>query len=289
MQGLLKYFEFVRFSHTVFALPFALAAMTIAARDSNGWPGWRLFLLIIAAMVCARTAAMGFNRIVDRKIDALNPRTERRHLPSGQISLVGAWVLVMISSVAFIGVAYLINRPCFYLSPITLAVIFFYSYTKRFTDFSHFFLSIGIALAPLGAWVAVKSGFSWEPVVLSGAVVFWLVGFDIIYSTQDVEFDRSQGLHSFPARWGINRSLQFAQVAHGLMAVLLLVFGLVSRLGIPYYIGVAIILICLCVEHWLTRRRDPVSLNLAFFRMNAAISVVFLSAVIWDVVCQSQS
>jgi 4-hydroxybenzoate polyprenyltransferase len=279
-----QYFEFVRFSHTVFALPFALASMMVAASANRGWPGWWTFLLILAAMVCARTAAMGFNRIVDRKFDAQNPRTAQRHLPRGQIGLVGAWVLVWSAGVMFVVTTLLLNPVCFYLSPVALAVIFFYSYTKRFTDFSHFFLGLALGIAPLGAWLAVRGTFDWPPAVLAVAVVFWLVGFDIIYATQDYEFDKAQGLRSLPVRLGVVGSLHVAQAAHALMAALLLAFGLISDLRVPYYIGFGIILVCLVGQHLLARKQDPVSLNVAFFRMNAVISAVFLGAVIVDVV-----
>jgi 4-hydroxybenzoate polyprenyltransferase len=274
----------VRFSHTVFALPFALASMVVAASANRGWPGWRTFLLILAAMVCARTAAMGFNRIVDRKFDELNPRTEGRHLPTGKIKLAGAWGLVCLSAVGFLVVTWFINRVCFYLSPIALLVVCFYSYTKRFTDFSHVFLGLALGIAPLGAWLAVRGRFDWPPCVLAAAVVFWLVGFDIIYATEDYEFDKSQGLHSLPARLGIAGGLRMARAAHGVMAVLLLAFGLISHLRVPYYFGLATILICLVAQHVLARKQDPVSLNAAFFRMNAVISAVFLGAVVVDVV-----
>ncbi|HUJ10651.1 MAG TPA: UbiA-like polyprenyltransferase [Verrucomicrobiae bacterium] len=279
-----KYFQFVRFEHTVFALPFALAAMAVAARETHGWPGARTFLLILAAMVCARTAAMGFNRIVDRKLDALNPRTAGRHLPKGHISVIGAGWLVIGAAVGLVVVTWFINWICFVLSPVALAVIFFYSFTKRFTDFSHFFLGLSLGLAPIGAWLAVRGQFDWPPVVLAVAVVFWLVGFDIIYATQDFESDRIHGLRSLPVRWGIPAALHAAQAAHGVMVLDLLGFGLISRMWVPYYFGLSIIAACLIVQHVVARKRDPVSLNLAFFRMNAIISVVFLVAVVADVI-----
>ena len=275
-----RYCEFVRFSHTVFALPFALAAMVVAAR---GWPGWRIFGLILAAMVCARTAAMGFNRIVDREFDARNPRTKGRHLPAGGITLGSAWVLTCLSAGGLIAVSWLINPVCFYLSPVALLVVGFYSLTKRFTDFTHVFLGIALGLAPVGAWLAVTGEVAWAPVVLAGAVVLWLVGFDIIYATQDYEFDKGAGLHSLPVRWGIAGSLRFAMVAHAATAVGLAGFGLILGLGWPYFTGLAVIVICLMGQHWLARKQDPVSLNVAFFRMNAIISVVFLTAVVVDI------
>src|ERR1041385_7024280 len=174
MRAVRKYFEFVRFSHTVFALPFALAAMAVAAGERHGWPGRRTVLLILAAMGCARTAAMGLNRIADERFDALNPRTAGRDLPAGKIGRIEAWMLVVLCAAGLVVTSYFINRTCFVLSPVALAVVFFYSFTKRFTSFSHFFLGLSLALAPLGAWLAVRGDFSqpWPPVVLALAVVF---------------------------------------------------------------------------------------------------------------------
>lgn len=286
MIGVRKYFEFVRLSHTVFALPFALASMVVASRETHGWPGWRTSLLILAAMVCARTAAMGFNRIADRKFDALNPRTAQRHLPTGQISLGSASILVALSAAGLVLVTYFINPICFYLSPVALATIFFYSFTKRFTDFSHFFLGLALALAPVGAWLAVRARFELPPVALAVAVVFWLVGFDIIYATQDYESDKAQGLHSLPVRWGIEGSLQFARLAHAMMWLALLGFGLISHMRVPYYVGLVIIFTCLVWQHFLARKRDEASLQTAFFRMNAMISLVLLGSVVADVLLQ---
>src|SRR5881394_1001229 len=205
-----KWGSFVRFSHTVFALPFALAAMAVAARDNRGWPGWRVFLLIIIAMVCARTCAMAFNRIVDRKFDALNPRTANRHLPTGQVSLFGAILLCALSALGLIAVSYFLNRICFYLSPVALIVICFYSLTKRFTDYTHIFLGLALSLAPIGAWLAVRGTIHIAPLILALAVICWLAGFDIIYAMQDYEFDRRNNLHSLVVRWGPNNALTFA-------------------------------------------------------------------------------
>jgi 4-hydroxybenzoate polyprenyltransferase len=271
------YFEFVRFSHTVFALPFALASMTVAA---DGWPGWRKFLLILAAMVCARTAAMGFNRIVDRKFDAQNPRTSGRHLPAGKISRRGAWGLVWGSGVLLVVTAWFINWICFVLSPVALAVVFFYSLTKRFTDFTHFFLGLSLAVAPVGAWLAVTGEFAWPPLVLAVAVVLWLTGFDIIYATQDYDFDKGAGLHSLPVRWGIAGSLRFARWAHVAMIGALAGFGLILGLNWRYFAGLALIAGCLVYEHHLAGKGDPVSLNVASLRVNGVISVIFLVAVV---------
>ncbi len=286
-----KWLSFVRFPHTVFALPFALAAMAVAARDNRGWPGWRVFGLIVAAMVCARTCAMAFNRIVDRKFDALNPRTAARHLPAGQIALPSAVTLCALSAAGLVGASLLLNPLCFYLSPVALVVICFYSLTKRFTDYTHMFLGFSLALAPVGAWLAVKgldvSG--WEILqmtVLAAAVVLWLVGFDIIYALQDYEFDRTHGLHSLVVAWGPRNALQAAFLAHLVMCGLLFVFGFLCRFRIAYLIGWMIIVACLVLEHWIARRRSLNWVNLAFFRLNAVISVVFLLITLAEVVFQ---
>jgi 4-hydroxybenzoate polyprenyltransferase len=286
-----KWAGFVKFSHTVFALPFALASMIVAARDQRGWPGGRTFGLILAAMVCARTCAMSFNRIVDRRFDKANPRTADRHLPAGRISLLGASILCLLSGAGLIVVSYFINRICFYLSPVALFVVCFYSLTKRFSDFTHVFLGVALALAPIGAWLAVKGGFDFFPVeegwlalkksallpvILAAAVVFWLIGFDIIYALQDYEFDRTQGLHSLVVRWGPQNALTAAFLAHMVMWGLLAAFGLLSRFRIAYLVGMVVILGSLLLEHWLARRRSLKWINTAFFRLNALISLVFL-------------
>jgi 4-hydroxybenzoate polyprenyltransferase len=284
-----KWGEFVRFSHTAFALPFALAAMAVAARANRGWPGWRTFGLVLAAMVCARTCAMAFNRIVDRKFDALNPRTAGRHLPTGQISLFSAGTLCALSAAGLVGVSFLLNPLCFYLSPVALVVICFYSLTKRFTDYTHVYLGLALALAPVGAWLAVK-GMDvsvWEilqMLVLAAVVVLWLVGFDIIYALQDYEFDRTHGLHSLVVAWGPKNALQAAFLAHLMMCGLLLAFGLLCKFRIAYLVGWLLIVGCLVLEHWIARRRSLNWINLAFFRLNAVVSTVFLVVVLAEVI-----
>ena len=286
-----KWGSFVRFSHTVFALPFALAAMMVAARDHRGWPGWKTFLLILAAMVGARTCAMAFNRIVDRKFDALNPRTKNRHLPAGQISLAGASLLCATAAAGLMAASYFLNPLCFYLSPVALVVICFYSLTKRFTDYTHVFLGIALALAPISAWLAVKGGDLstldvMQMTVLALAVVLWLVGFDIIYALQDYEFDKSHGLHSLVVAWGPKNALAAAFLAHLVMCGLLLLFGLLCRFRLAYLIGWFIIVGCLVLEHWVARRRSLNWINLAFFRLNALVSAVFFVAVATEVLFQ---
>ena len=284
MSPFRKYLSFVRFSHTVFALPFALASMVVASRETGGWPGWRIALLILAALICARTAAMGFNRIMDRKFDAQNPRTAGRHLPAGKIGRLEAWGLVIGAATGFVAVTWVINPICFYLSPVALGLVGFYSLTKRFTDFTHFFLGLALAAAPVGAWLAVTGTLAWPPIVLAVAVVFWLAGFDIIYATQDFDADTVAGLHSLPVRWGIAGSLRFARWAHGIMWITLLGFGLLLGLRWAYFTGLIMIAAALVYEHRLARRGDPVSVNAAALRVNGVISVVFLVSVVVDVV-----
>ena len=289
LSSLQKWGAFVRFSHTVFALPFALAAMVVAARDNRGWPGGRTFGLILAAMVCARTCAMSFNRIVDRKFDAENPRTAARHLPTGKISLASAWTLCALSAAGLIAASYFLNPLCFYLSPVALVVICSYSLTKRFSDYTHVWLGIALALAPIGAWLAVK-GTEISAVelaqllTLAAAVVFWLVGFDIIYALQDYEFDKAHGLHSLVVAWGPRNALQAAFLAHLVMCGVLLGFGLLCRFRIAYLVGWFIIVACLVLEHWIARRRSLNWINVAFFRLNAVVSIVFLVVVALEVI-----
>jgi 4-hydroxybenzoate polyprenyltransferase len=289
LSFLRKWLSFVRFSHTVFALPFAVAAMAIAARENHGWPGWRTFALILAAMVCARTCAMAFNRSVDRKFDALNPRTAGRHLPAGQISLFSAVALCALSGAGLVAASFLLNPLCFYLSPVALVVICFYSLTKRFTDYTHVFLGLALALAPVGAWLAVKGTQVSileiiQMIILASVVVLWLAGFDIIYALQDYEFDRTHGLHSLVVAWGPKNALQAAFLAHLLMCGLLMAFGLLCRFRIAYIVGWLIIVGCLVLEHWIARRRNLNWINVAFFRLNAVVSAVFLAVTLAEVV-----
>ncbi len=294
-----KWADFIKIEHTIFALPFALSSMALAARENHGWPGWRTFLLILAAMVTGRTCAMIFNRIVDRKFDAINPRTALRHLPTGRISLVGAWTLWALSAAGFVASAYALNRLCFYLSPVALFILCFYSFTKRFTDFTHLFLGLTEGLVPIGAWIAVKGNFvllpiqngrlllqesALLPLLLGIAVVFWLTGFDIIYAIQDYEFDKRHGLHSLVVRWGVKNALLAAFLSHLIMWVLLGVFGFLARFRVAYLIGIALIGACLVIEHWLARRRSTRWLNIAFFRLNAIISTIFLITTLTEIV-----
>ena len=293
-----KWASFVKFSHTVFALPFALASMMLAARDQRGWPGWRVFVLVLVAMVSGRTCAMAFNRIVDRRFDALNPRTAGRHLPAGAISMTSAVSLCLLSGAGLVAASWALNPLCFALSPVALFFICFYSLTKRFTDFTHVWLGIALAIAPVGAWLAVKGGVeffpmidgklklshsAFVPLVLALSVLLWLFGFDIIYATQDYEFDRRQGLRSLVVRWGPKNALGVAFIAHLLLWMLLAVFGALAVFRLAYWLGLMVIGVLLLAEHLLARRRDTHSVNIAFFKLNGTISTLFLGLVAVEV------
>jgi 4-hydroxybenzoate polyprenyltransferase len=242
---------------------------------------------------------MAFNRIVDRQFDAANPRTANRHLPAGIISLASAWALCLLSAAVFVGASWLLNPLCFWLSPVALFMICFYSLTKRFTDFTHVWLGFALAIAPMGAWFAVEGRIDFFPrvdgamslqygalipVVLATAVVLWLVGFDIIYATQDYDFDRSHGLHSLVVRWGPQNALGVAFISHILMWGMLVLFGLLSKFRLVYWLGLMLIAVLLLMEHLYARRRDIRLVNVAFFKLNAVISIVFLVIVAVEVV-----
>jgi 4-hydroxybenzoate polyprenyltransferase len=234
---------------------------------------------------------MAFNRIVDRKFDALNPRTANRHLPSGQIPLASAILLCVISAAGLVVAGYFLNPLCFYLSPVALVLVCFYSLTKRFTDYTHVFLGLALALAPVGAWLAVKGANVsaveiLQMTTLAFAVILWLVGFDIIYALQDYEFDKSQGLRSLVVAWGPQNALKAAFLAHMVMCGLLFGFGVLCRFRLAYLIGWLIIVVCLVLEHWIARRRSLNWINLAFFRLNALVGAVFLVVVAAEVIFQ---
>ncbi len=271
-----NYLELVKFSHTIFALPFALASMLIAAQ---GFPEFRVFGWILAAMVGARSAAMGFNRIVDRQIDAENPRTKGRELPAGKVSLKGAISLVVLASLLFFFAAYQLNFLALILSPITLLTLFFYSFCKRFTSFSHFVLGLCLGIAPVGAHVAVTGKIDFASCVLCAAILVWTAGFDIIYATMDIEFDQKAGLHSMVRKLGVARALKFARVLHACFLIFLFVFGFLANLGAIFTLAVALIGAFLVYEHALVRPDDLRRVNAAFFTVNGGISVFFLVVV----------
>lgn len=284
-EKLADYGKLVRFSHTIFALPFALASMALAASRYPVTPaafGW-----ILLAMVAARTAAMGFNRLADRKFDALNPRTRAWELPAGKITIVEAALLTAAAALVFVYAAYRLNPLCLALSPVALAIVFFYSLTKRFTWASHLFLGLALALAPLGAWLALsgvpQAADLAVPVFLALAVLFWLAGFDIIYAIQDYDFDRGQGLFSMPARFGIERSLFLSSLFHVATVAFLALVGLSAGLGPVYWIGIAVVAAILVWEHRLVTPADLSRINKAFFDVNAYVSLGYLLATVIDV------
>jgi 4-hydroxybenzoate polyprenyltransferase len=273
--------KFIRFSHTVFALPFAMGSMIVAAQ---GLPSMRVVALILLAMVLARTAAMAFNRMADWEIDKENPRTAARHM---LVSKRVGWSLVVFPSAAFILVCWFINPLCFLLSPFALAIVYFYSLTKRFTSFTQVFLGLALGIAPIGAWLAVKGRFALPPLVLGFGVLFWLIGFDLIYAIQDYEFDRSKGLGSMVVKYGIAASLRLAQVMHAILLCCLFVFGIVGGLGKIYFAALLLVLGALVYEHRAAGRLDIAGINKAFFQSNAFVSVVFVVAVAADVFLRS--
>ncbi len=271
--------RFVRFSHTIFALPFALGSMLVAA---HGLPGWRTIALIVFAMVCARTAAMTFNRLADWEIDQRNPRTADRHR---LISRAAAIALLVVTAGAFVATTWFINRLCFWLSPVALAIVFFYSLTKRFTSFTHFYLGLALSVSPVGAWLAVRGEFAFAPLVLALAVLLWVAGFDIIYATQDHEFDRGAGLRSLVVRLGVARSLAWAQRLHWIMLGVLAGFGWAAQLGAVFYASLVLVAGALIYEHRSAARLDVAAINRAFFSSNAFVGVVFVAAIFIDQVC----
>jgi 4-hydroxybenzoate polyprenyltransferase len=272
--GLFNLLRFIRFSHTVFALPFALGAMLVAA---SGWPDWRLVGLILICLVAARTAAMAFNRVADWNFDVRNPRTSgRQHLAS---RLAGK-LLVAAGVAVFWGATWWINPLCFALAPVAVVLVLGYSLTKRFTACAHAFLGLALAAAPMGAWAAVR-GELWSaaPWVLAAGVMLWVAGFDVIYATQDTEFDRAAGLKSVPAWLGNARALRVAQALHGLAWVALGAFGWVAALRWPYAVAWGVIGAALVFEHRLASTGDLDRVNRAFFQANAVVSAVFLAGV----------
>ena len=270
------YLELVKFSHTIFALPFALAAMLVA---QNGVSPLRIIGWILVAMVGARTAAMGFNRIVDRELDAKNPRTAMREIPAGKVSVAQASALVLVSATLFVFAAWQLNVLAATLALPTLGVLFFYSYCKRFTSFAHFVLGVCLGIAPCGAWVAVRGKLETAPVVLALAVMFWVAGFDMIYATMDDYFDRGAGIRSMVQKFGVRGALHLARLSHFVFAITLFAFGFLAHLGSVYFVGAALISLVLIYEHALVSPRDLRRVNAAFFTVNGAISVAFLAMV----------
>lgn len=272
--------EMIKFEHTLFALPFALSSALVAADGIPALPtlGW-----ILLAMVGARSAAMAFNRIADAKFDAANPRTQSRALPAGLVSIGAAWVFTIISAGMLVFAARMLNPLAFALSPVALIVVLGYSYSKRFTSLSHLWLGLALGIAPVGAWIAVTGEIGFASMVLSAAVILWTAGFDIIYSLQDLEFDRKTGLFSLPSRIGPERALLVSRLFHAGMAALLVWFGLLTGRGPVYYAGAALVAVFLIYEQSIVSARDLSRVNAAFFTLNGCVSVAMLGFVAADV------
>jgi 4-hydroxybenzoate polyprenyltransferase len=271
-----RFLRLIRFSHTIFALPFALGALVVAA---NGHPSARVLLLVLLCMIFARTAAMLFNRTVDWSLDRRNDRTATRHL---LISKASALTFLVLSSLAFLVCAFAINRMTGALAIPALTIIFFYSITKRFTHATHFFLGLALAIAPVGAWLAQTGHFALPPLILGLAVICWVAGFDIIYATQDYEFDRRENLRSLVVAFGISDSLRVAQWLHLAAFAALVAFGLFARLGAIYFGSLLLVAIALFYEHRIAKKLDVGAINHAFFQSNAFVSAVFVIAVCLD-------
>jgi 4-hydroxybenzoate polyprenyltransferase len=274
-------FSDIKIQHTVFALPFAVMSAFLAA---DGLPKWETLGWIVIAMFGARNAAMAFNRMVDARLDANNPRTENRALPSGEITVAQYAGFLLVSSALLVWASYMLNPLAFYLSPVALAIVFFYSITKRFTHWSHAYLGFALACAPVGAWVAVRAEISLVSLILGAAVVFWLTGFDIIYSCLDVEADHENEVYSVPKRFGVDRALKIAYAAHGIMIVFLLGMLWHPALGTLYILGVAAVAGLLVYEHSLVKSDDLSRVNFAFFNVNGIISIGLMCVVIADCV-----
>ena len=278
-----KYFSLVKFSHTIFAMPFAFIGFFLAAKSYSF--EWMTLLYVVLCMLFARSSAMAFNRYIDRDIDKKNKRTSSvREIPNGTITAQNALIFVIINSLLFICTTYLINKLCFALSPIALLIILGYSYTKRFTALCHLILGLGLALTPIGAYLAISGQFNLNPILFSVAVLFWVSGFDIIYSLQDEEFDKNQQLHSIPVLFGKKNALQLSNFLHFLCIIILILSGILIEFGKLYWIGFSIFSALLIYQHTLVKYNDLTKVNLAFFTTNGIASLIFGSFVILELV-----
>ncbi|PNU20663.1 4-hydroxybenzoate octaprenyltransferase [Geothermobacter hydrogeniphilus] len=276
--------EMIKFSHTVFAFPFALMGVVLASLDSKALPGVGQVLWICLAMVGARSGAMGLNRLIDAGIDADNPRTADRHIPSGRVSVTEAWLFIAVSLAIFLFAAWMLNPLCFRLAPVAISFFVLYAYCKRFSHYAHIVLGICLAAAPIGAYIALRGTLDWPVTALALAVLFWVAGFDIFYALQDYEFDVEHGLHSIPSRLGIDRSFLLVRVFHGLMLLFLLLVLPGSGLGWIYVVGVFVVAGLLLYEHSLVKPDDLSRLDAAFFNMNGYISVTIFVFTLVDAV-----
>ena len=286
-----SYASLVRFSHTIFAMPFAMASLALA------WPKHpvtlRVLLWIVVAMVGARSAAMAFNRLVDKKFDALNPRTQGWELPQGTVKAWEAIVLTAVASVIFVYAAFQLSWICFLLSPVALAIVFFYSLTKRFTWAAHFFLGLALSIAPIGAWLAVAGSAVTlaelvTPLLLGLAVLFWLAGFDVIYSLQDREFDQKQGLYSIPVRFGVASALRLSSFFHVVTVIFLALVGFSAQMGFIHWAGFAAVAAVLYWEHQIVTPNDLSRINRAFFDYNAYVSIAYFLATLTDIILRRE-
>lgn len=292
MSAVKNYLGLVKFSHTIFALPFAIIGFALGVRyqliNQLGINNVGIkFCLVILCMFTARSAAMAFNRYLDRHFDKLNPRTAIREIPAGIIKAEKALFFVFINAIVFVIATYFINTICFYLSPVALFVILFYSYTKRFTYLCHLVLGIGLSLAPIGAYLAVTGGFNILPLLFSFAVLFWVSGFDIIFALQDVEFDKSQSLYSMPSYWGIKTALNISRFLHILSATCILIAFYVGGFGYFYIIGLLVFIGMLIYQHSIVKPNDLSRVNIAFMTANGIASIVFSIFVLIDLFIQS--
>ena len=267
--------EMIKFEHSVFALPFALVGALLAARAAGGFPTWQQILWIVVAMVGARSAAMTMNRIADIEFDARNPRTANRALPAGQLTLGFAWIFTIAASALLVIAAWRLNKLALELSPLALAILFLYSYTKRFTAWSHFVLGFCLGISPAAAWIAIRGSLDWRMLILCAAVTLWVGGFDVLYACQDVDFDRSAGLHSIPKKFGIARALGIARLMHLAMVALLIWLAITFHLAWPAWVGIAVVALLLGYEHSLVKPNDLSKMDAAFFAVNGYISVLF--------------
>ena len=281
IQKTLTFGRMIRFSHSVFALPFALVGALLAS--SEGFPSIGQTFWIIVACVGARSAAMAFNRLVDKKIDTLNPRTRDRALPKGLITAGETVIFIVLSAALLIFSAYMLNSLAFYLSPLALIILFFYSYTKRFTWGSQFFLGLALSVAPIGAWIAIRGSLEIPPLILGAGVLLWVAGFDVIYALQDVEFDKNHGLLSIPQRFGVARSLWISRLFHLVTFIMFLWLYFILGLGLIYLAGVIVVGLMLIYEGSILRKDDLSRLNTAF-NMNSLVSVVLLFFTLADVI-----
>ena len=284
--------EMIKFEHSVFALPFALTGALLAARAThqppNGWPSLRQFVWIVVAMVAARSAAMTMNRIADVRFDGENPRTRERALVTGALSLQFAWLFTILAVAVFFVAAWQLNSVALQLAPLAIAILFFYSFTKRFTNWSHVFLGLALGISPAAAWIAVTGSLDWRMLILCAAVTLWVGGFDVLYACQDVDFDLRAGLYSMPKRFGVAKALVISRVMH--MAVVALLSWLAFSFALPWpaWAGIAVVAALLIYEHSLLRPGDLSKLDAAFFAMNGYISISFLlfwgaAAAVWRV------